>query len=386
MRRTILLLVLLLGLTTLYAQQDHDDSMSSKSLFEEFTNLKTRADKFHLSLDVNGSLDNQFNNGNHISSKFAIRELRIQAKGKVNDWLSYCWRQRLNRTADGVDMVDNLPSSIDVAGLGIKATNKLSFFIGKQCAVYGGMEFDLNPIDVYEYSDILEHMSAYMTGVNMSYKLNGHHQFQFQVLNSLNKNFEKTYNVASTATVGSKVPMVYTLNWNGSFLDEKIKTRWSASLMNQAKNKMTYYYAFGNMLTFGELNMFVDCMYANEDLDKIGIMTSILDSPNRGSVIDAQYLSLVTKFNYRVSPKLNLFVQGMYETASLEKDVDNFLAGKYRTSYGYLSGIEYYPMDTNLHFFLTYVGRKYDYADRLVLKDYNTDRLSLGFIYQLPVF
>lgn len=283
-------------------------------------------------------------------------------------------------------MVDNLPASIDVAGLGIKATDKLSFFIGKQCAAYGGMEFDINPIDVYEYSDILEHMNAYMTGVNMSYKLNKYHQFQFQVLNSLNNNFEKTYNVGNTAIVGSKVPMVYTLNWNGSFLDEKVKTRWSTSLMNQAKDKMTYYYAFGNMLTLGELNMFVDCMYANEDLDKIGIMSSILDSPNQGSVIDAQYLSLVTKFNYRVSPKLNLFVQGMYETASLDKEIDNFVSGKYRTSYGYLSGIEYYPMETNLHFFLTYVGRKYDYADRVELKDYNTDRVSLGFIYQLPVF
>lgn len=386
MKRTILLFVLSVGLTTLSAQQEHDESTSSKSLFEEFTNLKTRADKFHLSLDVNGSLDNQFNDGDHTYSKFAIRELRIQAKGKVNDWLSYLWRQRLNRSADGAGMVDNLPASIDVAGLGIKATDKLSFFIGKQCAAYGGMEFDINPIDVYEYSDILEHMNAYMTGVNMSYKLNKYHQFQFQVLNSLNNNFEKTYNVGNTAIVGSKVPMVYTLNWNGSFLDEKVKTRWSTSLMNQAKDKMTYYYAFGNMLTLGELNMFVDCMYANEDLDKIGIMSSILDSPNQGSVIDAQYLSLVTKFNYRVSPKLNLFVQGMYETASLDKEIDNFVSGKYRTSYGYLSGIEYYPMETNLHFFLTYVGRKYDYADRVELKDYNTDRVSLGFIYQLPVF
>lgn len=55
MKRTILLFVLSVGLTTLSAQQEHDESTSSKSLFEEFTNLKTRADKFHLSLDVNGS-------------------------------------------------------------------------------------------------------------------------------------------------------------------------------------------------------------------------------------------------------------------------------------------------------------------------------------------
>ena len=31
---------------------------------------------------------------------------------------------------------------------------------------YGGIEFDLNPIDIYEYSDMIEHMSNFMTGLN----------------------------------------------------------------------------------------------------------------------------------------------------------------------------------------------------------------------------
>ncbi|MGL5261364.1 MAG: porin, partial [Bacteroides sp.] len=53
-------------------------------------------------------------------------------------------------------------------------------------------------------------------------------------------------------------------------------------------------------------------------------------------------------------------------------------------------GVEYYPMaDSNLHFFLTYVGRSYRYKDvakELGFENYNTSRLSLGFIYQLPLF
>lgn len=386
MKKIVMLFVAFLGLTTIYAQQNHDESTSSKSLFEEFTNLKTRAERFHLSLDINGGLDNQFENGEHMYSKFAIRELRIQAKGNVNDWLSYCWRQRLNRSADGVDMIDNLPSSIDVAGLGVRVNNKLSFFVGKQCAAYGGMEFDLNPINVYEYSDMLEHMSTYMTGVNMAYNLNKDHQIQLQVLNSLNESFEKTYNVGNTAVIGSKAPMVYTLNWNGSFLNDKLKTRWSTSLINQAKDKNAFYHAFGNMLSIGNVEMFVDCMYSNEDIDRTGIMSTIINSPNRGDVLDSQYLSLVTKFNYRIAPRWNIFVQGSYETASLEKEIDELVAGRYRTSYGYHSGVEFYPMETNLHFFVTYVGRKFDYADNTSFQDYNTDRVSLGFVYQLPLF
>ncbi|HBX19452.1 MAG TPA: hypothetical protein DEF88_03260, partial [Porphyromonadaceae bacterium] len=60
---------------------------------------------------------------------------------------------------------------------------------------------------------------------------------------------------------------------------------------------------------------------------------------------------------------------------------------RYRTSLGYFTGIEYYPMKTNLHFFLTYVGRSFQYAPKAVAsEDYHTNRISLGFIYQLPMF
>ena len=78
-------------------------------------------------------------------------------KGDINDWLSYRYRQRLNRGNDGSGNIDNVPTSIDWAGVGIKL-NKFSFFAGKQCVSYGGIEFDLNPIDIYEYSDMIEHM------------------------------------------------------------------------------------------------------------------------------------------------------------------------------------------------------------------------------------
>lgn len=64
--------------------------------------------------------------------------------------------------------------------------------------------------------------------------------------------------------------------------------------------------------------------------------------------------------------------------------------GNYRTAWGYLAGIEYYPFkDRNLHFFCTYIGRNYKYTARARAfgsEDYNTNRLSVGFIWQMPVF
>jgi hypothetical protein len=46
-------------------------------------------------------------------------------------------------------------------------------------------------------------------------------------------------------------------------------------------------------------------------------------------------------------------------------------------------------METNLHFFLAYTGRSYRFTDRakaLGEDNYSTNRVSVGFIWQMPVF
>ena len=76
--------------------------------------------------------------------------------------------------------------------------------------------------------------------------------------------------------------------------------------------------------------------------------------------------------------------KGMYETASVSK----LEVGKnYRKSYGYIGSIEYYPMrDQDLRVFLAYVGRKYDFKTATGLKNYNTNRIELGFMYRIKAF
>ena len=357
---------------------------AEKSLFEEVTGLKSKSDKFNLYMNMNGSFDAQDQDGFQ-GAKFNMRQLRIEAKGNINDWLSYRWRQRLNRPNNGGDNIDNLPTSIDIAGIGVKLSDKWSIFAGKQCAAYGGIEFDLNPIEIYEYSDMIENMSNFMSGLNIGYDFAAGQPLNFQVLNSLNGSFESTYGDLDVEP--TKVPLVYTLNWNGNFNDV-FKTRWSASIMNQGKDEKMTYFALGNELSLGKFGMFLDFMYSKEDIDRKRIITGMLGGG--ASVPGAEYMSVVTKLNYRFTPNWNVFVKGMYETASLDKKVGEFADGKYRTSLGYFAGLEYYPMEnSNLHFFLTYVGRKYNYTDmakKLGLKDYDTNRVSVGFIYQLQMF
>ena len=335
-------------------------------------------------MNMNGSFDAQDQDGFQ-GAKFNMRQLRIEAKGNINDWLSYRWRQRLNRPNNGGDNIDNLPTSIEIAGIGVKLNDKWSIFAGKQCAAYGGIEFDLNPIEIYEYSDMIENMSNFMSGLNIGYDFAAGQQLNFQVLNSLNGSFESTYGDVDVEP--TKVPLVYTLNWNGNFNDV-FKTRWSASIMNQGKDEKMTYIALGNELSLGKFGMFLDYMYSKEDIDRKRIITGMLGGG--ASLPGAEYMSVVTKLNYRFTPNWNVFVKGMYETASLDKKVGEYADGKYRTSLGYFAGLEYYPMEnSNLHFFLTYVGRKYNYTDmakKLGLKDYDTNRVSVGFIYQMKMF
>lgn len=385
-----------LSLPAVYAVQEGEKKdgfmANGKTLFEEITGKEKRQKKFNLFLNMHGSFDAKFQDG-FDEGNFYMRQLRIEAKGELNNWLSYRYRQRLNRGNDGSGNIDNLPTSIDYAGIGIKLNEQFSLFAGKQCAAYGGIEFDLNPIDIYEYCDMIEYMSNFMTGLNIAYQVVPDHQLQLQILNSRNGTTQSTYGEGFQK---SKLPLVYTLNWNGNF-NNVFKTRWSASLMSETKDNNMYYFALGNELNLNRFNAAFDFMLSKEDIDRKGIITNIVGQENGHNALDAQYLSLVLRLNYRVAPKWNIFVKGMYETASTTKEITldggdpamKIAKGKYRTAYGYLAALEYYPMKTNLHFFLTYVGRSYDYTSRakeMGQDNYNTNRISLGFIYQLPVF
>lgn len=392
MKKLTLMLLLAGSIQGIHAQQaeSRDTFNPNTPLFEELTNVKKKSDKFNLYLNMQGSFDAHFRDGFQ-EGNFNMRQLRIEAKGNINNWLSYRYRQRLNRSNDGSNMIDNVPTSIDYAGIGIKLNDRFSFFAGKQCAAYGGIEFDLNPIDIYQYSDMIDYMSNFMTGLNFGINMTPTQQLNLQILNSRNGSFDSTYGISEdnpSDLKSGKLPLVYTVNWNGNF-NNVFKTRWSASLLNEAESHNMYYFAFGNELNVGKWNAFVDLMYSMEDIDRKGIITSIVGNSDGHNAFDASYFSLVAKCNYRFLPKWNAFVKGMYETAAVTKASDDIEKGKYRTSWGYLAGIEYYPMETNLHFFVTYVGRSYNFTSRakaLQQENYNTNRVSVGFIWQMPVF
>ena len=368
------------------------------TLFERVAKIEKKSDKFNLYFNMHYALDADFTAEEFEQAAFNMHQFRIEAKGKVTDWLSYRWRQRLNRCNDGGGFIDNLPNSIDLAYLNFSVTDKFSISAGKLCAAYGGIEFDMNPIEIYRYSEIINNMSNFMSGVMFTYDFTPNQQLAFQVLDSRNGSIEDTYGKNLDA---NKVPFVYTLNWNANMFDGAWQTRWSASVMDEVKDKYMYYVALGNQFNFSpKCNMFVDLMSSYEGIDRKGIMTNMFGGQekfNGHNMYNTLYNSLVAKVNWRFQPKWNFFVKGMLESAAIYGgdandgvyNGGNVANGNYRTSVGYLTGVEYYPMESNLHLFLTFVGQTHLFTERakaLGQNDYSTQRVSLGFIYQLPVY
>lgn len=366
-----------------------DPDINTTSLFEKVTRLEKKTDMFNVFLNMQGSFNVYFTDSKVDQTAFRMDQLRLEIKGNITDRIYYRYRQRLNRS-NNPQALDNLPTSIDYAAVGFHVLDNFSVFAGKQCTAFGGFEFDLNPIEVYQYCDMLEYMSNFLTGIDFSWQLNTQHEFRFQIVDSRNGSFSDLYGEVPEGIKQAKTPLGYTLNWNGNLFDQLLKTRWSASVFHEAKKENWYYYALGTEVCLNRFLGFFDFMYSNENIDRTGIISEITATDGYTTrALDSRYMSLVLHLNYRFIPKLNVFVKGMYETASVKKANQQLEKGKYRTSWGYLAGLEYYPVKENLHFFLNYIGRSYRYTDRAKVfgvGNSNPQRIELGLVYQLPLF
>lgn len=399
MKTYLTIIAALIPLGAMAQQERINDyrTTDEKGIIESIAKIEKKSDKFNLFLNMHGSFNADWDGSHFEDARFKMNQLRIEAKGNITNWLSYRYRQRLNRGDDPNGYRDNLLNSIDIAGIGINL-DKWSFFLGKQCAAYGGIEFDLNPIEIYQYSDMVDYMSNFMSGVNIAYNFTPNQQLQFQVLNAYNGSSYDMYGNYAKA----KIPLVYTLNWNGNFNDV-YKTRWSASVMNETKKEQMWYFALGNDFNFSEkFQAYFDWMYSREGVDRKGIITDIVQRGDwQGTTgfktAKTDIMSFVLHLNYRFHPAWNIFAkfmaenEGVYKTHQQVGDPQNTIEkGRYRTAWGYIGGIEYYPFkDRNLHFFATYIGRAYNYTDlakKYGVDNYTTNCLSVGFIWQMPVF
>ena len=374
-----------------------------QSLNERITKIEKKNDMFNLYFNYAASYQMEHNSlTDEWSSKFANKQLRIEIKGNLTDQIYYRFRHRLNKATDAKSQ-DNFAKATDIMMVGYNVNDKLSVQAGKMCQIWGGFEFDENPMYIYQYSDMVDYMDNFMAGVVVSYKPVPTQEIAVEISDANNGKFEDEYGEGAkwTARVADKTqilekanhPLTYIVNWNGSFLDGKLNTRWAWGLQTQTKGKYSRMLTLGQQLNLPKFQWYVDYMGAFDDVDRLGIATSELASIF-GSAHNSEYTpdflgkvhynSFITKMNWQFAPSWNLMLKGMYETASVTK-TEQFK--NYRKSFGYIGSLEYYPAkQQDFRVFLAYVGRKYDYKDKIGLKDYNTDRIELGFMYRIKAY
>lgn len=400
-RKTLLCCCLLALSVSVNAQDNHGyggDDGHFKSLAEEVTKLKKSNDMFNVYLNTAASAQVETDNEHEWSTGFKNKHLRLEIKGNLTDKLYYrfCYRMTNSNVARSED---NFARSTDVVMIGYRFSDKLSVEAGKIFQPLGGYEVDENPIYIYEYSDLTGGLECYLGGVVVNYKPIPTQEFVVGVTNAHNDKFADVYGDNSLAIEGdgtqnrilekTRIPLGYSLGWNGSFLNNRLLTRWSWGIEGEARHKYSRMLILGQKLNLDRLQWYFDYMYQSDGLDRFGLASREVRDffPAVGGEVwmsDVHYTSFITKLNWQFAPQWNLMLKGMYETASVTK-VDRFK--DFRKSYGYVGSVEYYPVKSqDFRVFLAYVGRKVTYKDGVGLDKYNTNRIELGFKYRIKAY
>lgn len=368
------------------------------SLFEEISGIKKKTDRFNLYMNMRGSANGEFDKTSFEKGYFRMDQFRIEAKGDLNNWLSYRFKQRLNFSADGSNSIDNLPSGIDYAGIGLTLSSRFSMFLGKQGVAYGGIEYDLNPIGIYQYVQFIERNISFLTGINLKYKIKKDQELNVQIVNNrVNNDLKKMY---FGDLRDAKLPFIYSLSWNGT-IGSWLKTRWSVNYSNEAHNMHKLIIALGNKFKFGKLDGYFDYTFSQEESDRTALIRDIIveESGFKNLIsIGTRYNATILHINYRITPHWNILARAATELAktykntryATDKGVVNLDKGKFFNTLNYSAGVEYYPFsDSNFRFFTVYSGRaKYmkEYGKVYNLTNTATSKLSVGFVYLLQMF
>jgi hypothetical protein len=398
--KKIWILVLLLLPTALMAQvkepQAGDTTYYKTLIPAEKQNLLKN---MSMIANMRFALRNEFQDGEYTQTRFQNEQFRLEIKGKVHDRVYFRFRDRYTR-AQTSESLDNLSRSTDLAFVRVDITDKLSIAGGKMCADWGAYEFDYNPIDIYEYSDIIEYADNFLTGAQLAYTITPKHQLTFQILDSRTKTFDELYDTVPNFNAG-KMPLAFVLNWRGSLFDGKFNTIWSYAFHNEARNVTLdepagmNYIALGNQLKLGKFTVEYDYKWSQEDLDRTHIISDdIPDNLYNYAVEKTVYIGHWLHLYYRVSPKVNLAFVGMVDIANWQDDLDPQKPSgddNIRKAYGFIPTVEYYPFkDLNLRFYANFVGRSYVYSDyaktRFGVDDHSNGRFAIGFVTPLGIF
>lgn len=347
------------------------------------------SDAFNMELVMRSALKADLAPSAGDAVSFRNDHLMVAMSGNVNGNLSYSFRQRLNRQA-AFRSLENLWTATDVAYLKYSFLGKYSLVAGRQLLLMGGFEYDEHPVNIYGFSGINDNVTCYLTGLTFFWNPVEGQEFGFQVMNNRQGSMEDAFGTLPAGIRRPYAPLLYSLAWNSSYLEGKIKLRYAVSAAELAAGRWMLLAGGGQRFRFGMFDAYLDVLYQRSPLDQMGMIRSIAFKPDGTPWTDAvectDYLSVAAEVNLRVHPKWNVRIKGFHDRGWIYEDNAIFGKGLYMSAWGTQGTVEFYPMsDDNLHVYLNFCGKMYDDTGADCISATDTYMLSLGFIYRLPL-
>lgn len=345
---------------------------------------KIRKIKSHINLEFASSANAYFSDGNFDEMAFKMNRVRLEIYGRLNDNLSYHFRQSFS-SYNNVNTVENLPSSIEYANLKWRFNDKFDLVVGKQFLAVAGYEGYVNGLLVREFSEFNNNFAIFQTGVKGSVYLTPDQHLYFQVVNQ--KTGLEDYGLPS-GVEPSKLPLLASACWMGWFADGAVNLQYSASAGQLAKGKNIYYLMCGNIYEKGPVLAYLDVLYQRSGLDNQHRISSLSPVPSVAQNI--QYLTVIGNLDYRFHPKWNGYIKGAYETAGVYEENGLYAKGRMMTAWNAQGCIEWFPFEEEKGFkvFAHYVYKGFgltEAAKAIGATKPHTQRISLGIQYIIPV-
>ena len=399
MKRYIWMLALLLPVLataqneTLISEKDSIPSLVERIIAEREGGYKIRKIKSNINLEFYTSANAYFTENEFDDLSFKLNRVRLEIEGRLNDHLSYHFRQSFNKYSNP-HSVDNLSSSIEYANITWHASDRFNLVAGKQFVALGGYEAYVNALRVREFCEFNNNVAVYQAGIMGVVQFNPAQQLILQVVNNRSGSDSDLYIYGRPDGIeAAKIPLLATVNWNGFFLDDALHFRYSASMGQLAKGKNIYYLTCGNIYEKYPFVAYLDVMYSREGIDSQQRITT-LQGQGRGmlpvTAQNTQYLSFIANLDYQFHPKWNAYIKGAYETAGIYEANSIFAKGRYLTSWNAQACLEWFPFAEEKGFkvFAHYLYKGHhltENAEVMMASMPHTQRISLGLVYVIPV-
>lgn len=318
MKNIFLSLSLLLFSTMAFAQHTESSNILSKLLWDD--------KMLNIMLDTRVDFQTSFVNGDRDETSFEGQTLKIWLVGEIIPGIRYRVRHRLNKPQ--TPLREGYSAATDQAWLAFDLGKRWTITAGKQSVQFGTFEYDYNPADIYLPTMTFNDLDAYKTGVNVAYSFSGQ-RVNIQVVNSDNPQF--------ASEEYKKKALALNVLWEGSLLDEKIKTRWGYGLFQHSKSKFYNWLTFGTQLNLNKFTTELDYYIGNRNMD----YGSIVNDEELGlRYVRDQSLALNLKYNLG---KWKPSIKGIWNQR-FDKAFDR---ASYQST-GIQAAVEYYPFENNL--------------------------------------